>query len=199
MLIEPSINSTRVSLRVKAADEVERLLVDRFAAFLQQRAEAFAVLRRAPLPGYDVSFLITAAHVEALGKARLVDFVVGFMEGARQFGRTGARGGWGRGWGASDPAGERAREEMMVTSSSTMRGTICEGRARPAAPQTASPTAPPPLRAPLTSRAMHPTRLAVAPPDTPRCGTTHPPTHPPTDPRPHSARAPQTLTAKFLR
>jgi hypothetical protein len=82
VLIEPSINSVRVSLRIKQADDLERLLVHKFAAFLQQRAEAFVVLRRRPVPGWDMSFLVTHAHTEALVKARLVDFIVGFMEGA---------------------------------------------------------------------------------------------------------------------
>lgn len=81
-LIEPSINSTRVSIKIKAVDELERALVRRFSAFLQQRAEAFIILRRVPIDGYDLSFLITHAHTELLDKTRLVDFVIGFMEGA---------------------------------------------------------------------------------------------------------------------
>ncbi len=61
-------------------DDVERILVRRFAAFLQQRAEAFLILRRAPMPGYDLSVLITHAHTETLIKDRLVDFLIGFLE-----------------------------------------------------------------------------------------------------------------------
>lgn len=80
VLIEPSINAVRVSLRIKQADELERLLVRQFAAFLQQRAEAFGVLRRRPVPGWDLSFLITHAHTEAVPTERLVDFVLRFME-----------------------------------------------------------------------------------------------------------------------
>ena len=44
------------------------------------RAEAFVILRRVPLPGYDISFLITNFHTEALQKNKLVDFIVEFME-----------------------------------------------------------------------------------------------------------------------
>lgn len=80
VFIEPSINSTRISLRIKQSDDTERLLVHKFTAFLQQRAEAFVLLRRRPVPGYDLSFLITAAHLEAMDRERIVDFVVGFME-----------------------------------------------------------------------------------------------------------------------
>ena len=80
VLIEPSINSVRLSLRIKQADEMERILVRSFAAFLMKRAEQFLVLRRKALDGYDLSFLITHAHAEALVKAKLVDFIIGFME-----------------------------------------------------------------------------------------------------------------------
>ena len=46
VLIEPSVNSVRVSLRIKQADEIEHILVHKFTRFLTQRAEAFFVLRR---------------------------------------------------------------------------------------------------------------------------------------------------------
>lgn len=84
VLIEPSINSVRVSLRIKQVDELERLLVHKFTAFLQQRAESFIVLRRRPVAGWDLSFLITHAHLEAMVKDRVVDFILKFMEGAWQ-------------------------------------------------------------------------------------------------------------------
>lgn len=46
MLIEPSINSIRVSIKIKQADEIENILVHKFTRFLTQRAEAFFILRR---------------------------------------------------------------------------------------------------------------------------------------------------------
>ena len=49
VLIEPSVNSTRVSIRIKQADEIENILVHKFTRFLTQRAEAFFVLRRKPI------------------------------------------------------------------------------------------------------------------------------------------------------
>lgn len=50
VLIEPSINSVRISIKIKQADEIESILVHKFARFLTQRAEAFFILRRKPIP-----------------------------------------------------------------------------------------------------------------------------------------------------
>merc|ERR1711939_243575 len=80
VLIEPSINSVRVSLRIKQADEIEQILCHKFTRFLEQRAEAFVVLRRVPIKGYDISFLITNKNVEEMMKHKLVDFIIQFME-----------------------------------------------------------------------------------------------------------------------
>lgn len=49
VLIEPSINSVRISIKIKQADEIENILVHKFTRFLTQRAEAFFVLRRKPV------------------------------------------------------------------------------------------------------------------------------------------------------
>lgn len=80
VLIEPSINSCRISIRIKQSDDIERILVKRFTAFLQQRADQFIVLRRKPVEGYDLSFLITHTHLESMIKQKLIDFVITFME-----------------------------------------------------------------------------------------------------------------------
>ncbi|MES1913311.1 MAG: Actin-related protein 2/3 complex subunit 4 [Cercozoa sp. M6MM] len=79
-LIEPSVNSVRISIRIKQANEMETILADRFSRFLMQRAEDFVVLRRVAVPGYDISFLITNFQTEDLWKHKLVDFVIQFME-----------------------------------------------------------------------------------------------------------------------
>jgi len=97
VLVEPSVNSIRVSIKIKQADEIERILCHKFTRFLMQRAEGFIVLRRkpikvpAPLPpvhhpihylinccrqGYDISFLITNAHTESMLKHKIVDFII---------------------------------------------------------------------------------------------------------------------------
>jgi actin related protein 2/3 complex subunit 4 len=78
--IEPSINSMRVSIKIKQADILEEVLVAKFMRFLMQRAERFVVLRRKPIEDYDISFLITNIHTETMFKHKVVDFVIQFME-----------------------------------------------------------------------------------------------------------------------
>ena len=80
VLIEGSINSVRVSISVKQADEIEKILCHKFMRFMMLRAENFFVLRRKPIEGYDISFLITNFHTEQMYKKKLVDFVIQFME-----------------------------------------------------------------------------------------------------------------------
>ena len=41
-----------------------KLLCRKFAGFFTQRAEHFVILRRKPVEGYDISFLITNTHLE---------------------------------------------------------------------------------------------------------------------------------------
>lgn len=80
VLIETSINSVRISIAIKQADELEQILCSKFSRFMMMRAENFFVLRRKPIEGYDISFLITNFHTEKMYKHKLVDFVIHFME-----------------------------------------------------------------------------------------------------------------------
>ena len=80
VLIEGSINSVRVSIAVKQADEIEKILCHKFMRFMMLRAENFFILRRKPIKGYDISFLISNTHIEQMYKKKLVDFVIQFME-----------------------------------------------------------------------------------------------------------------------
>ncbi|KAL4214274.1 Arp complex subunit [Rhizopus microsporus] len=80
VLVEPSVNSVRVSIKIKQADDLERILCHKFSRFLMMRAEHFVILRRKPIDGYDISFLITNNHTEQMYKHKLVDFIVHFME-----------------------------------------------------------------------------------------------------------------------
>ncbi|KAL1121963.1 hypothetical protein AAG570_003371 [Ranatra chinensis] len=80
VLIEGSVNSVRVSIAVKQADDIERILCKKFMRFMMMRAENFVVLRRKAIEGYDISFLITNFHTEQMYKHKLVDFVLHFME-----------------------------------------------------------------------------------------------------------------------
>jgi len=80
VLIEGSINALRVSIAVKQADEIEKILCHKFMKFMMMRAENFIILRRKAVEGYDISFLITNFHTEQMYKHKLVDFVIHFME-----------------------------------------------------------------------------------------------------------------------
>ena len=95
VLIESSINSIRLSIKIKQADEIERILCHKFTRFMMQRAESFVVLRRKPvkvclcfsvayqrlpsffvMQGYDISFLITNNHTDMMLKHKIVDFII---------------------------------------------------------------------------------------------------------------------------
>ncbi|WWC64351.1 uncharacterized protein I303_106961 [Kwoniella dejecticola CBS 10117] len=80
VLIEPSVNAIRLSISIKQADEIEKILCHKFTRFMMMRAEGFVILRRKPIPGYDISFLITNFHSESMLKHKLVDFIIQFME-----------------------------------------------------------------------------------------------------------------------
>ncbi|KFQ59467.1 Actin-related protein 2/3 complex subunit 4, partial [Pelecanus crispus] len=66
-----------MSLSSPQADEIEKILCHKFMRFMMMRAENFFILRRKPVEGYDISFLITNFHPE---QHKLVDFVIHFME-----------------------------------------------------------------------------------------------------------------------
>ena len=80
VLIEGSVNSIRVSIAIKQADEIEKILCRKFMGFMTRRAEQFFILRRKPVEGYDISFLIINSHTEQMYKHKIVDFVIHFME-----------------------------------------------------------------------------------------------------------------------
>ncbi|KAI9348986.1 ARPC p20 [Zopfochytrium polystomum] len=44
--------------------------------FIMIRAETFQILRRKPIQGFDMSFLISNFHTEQMLKHKLVDFVL---------------------------------------------------------------------------------------------------------------------------
>lgn len=81
VLIEPSVNSMRMSIKIKQSDEIEKILVHKFTNFLEQRSEAFQILRRKPISDeYSISFLITNTHTETMKSKELVKFIIDFME-----------------------------------------------------------------------------------------------------------------------
>lgn len=50
VLIESSVNSIRLSIAIKQADEIERILCKKFTRFMTMRAEGFVILRRKAIP-----------------------------------------------------------------------------------------------------------------------------------------------------
>lgn len=50
VLVETSINSVRISIKIKQVDDIEKILCQKFSRFLMQRAEHFFILRRKPIP-----------------------------------------------------------------------------------------------------------------------------------------------------
>lgn len=105
VLIESSVNSVRISIAIKQADDIEQILVHKFTRFLMMRADNFVILRRKPVScidshgkpiidgkgsthetngeattGYDVSFLITNFHTESMYRYKIIDFIIHFME-----------------------------------------------------------------------------------------------------------------------
>jgi actin related protein 2/3 complex subunit 4 len=56
VLIEPSINSIRLSIAIKQADEIERILCKKFTRFMTMRAEGFVILRRKAIEASRVRF-----------------------------------------------------------------------------------------------------------------------------------------------
>jgi actin related protein 2/3 complex subunit 4 len=45
-------------VKVKQLDNADVLLARMFMRFLAQRADQFRILRRKPIPGYDISFVV---------------------------------------------------------------------------------------------------------------------------------------------
>lgn len=108
VLIEASINSVRISIAIKQADDIEKILAHKFTRFMMMRADNFVILRRKPVKeshgqtinggkndqwkgnhvnnhqyveqGYDISFLITNFHTETMYRYKIIDFIIQFME-----------------------------------------------------------------------------------------------------------------------
>lgn len=78
--IEPSINSTRVNLSFKQNDPLDSLIVDRFCKFMAQRAEQAKIVRKVPVPGYDLSFLVMNSHLEVYDKNLIIEFILSLVE-----------------------------------------------------------------------------------------------------------------------
>jgi actin related protein 2/3 complex, subunit 4 len=77
-LIEPAINSCRVSFRFKGGDALDDSLAATFYRFVCMKAEELPLLRRTAVEGYHVSFLVTWAMLETHGMAKVITFLINF-------------------------------------------------------------------------------------------------------------------------
>ena len=56
---------------IKQADNLEEILTHKFMGFLEQRAEQFKILRRKPVEGFNLSFLVTDEHLIEFSKDKV--------------------------------------------------------------------------------------------------------------------------------
>ena len=68
------------ALQLKPVDALEGLLRRKQLQFYHRRAEALRILRRKPIEGYDISFLLTAQHQQQLDKQQLIAFICKLVE-----------------------------------------------------------------------------------------------------------------------
>ena len=67
-------------LQLKPVDKLEALLRKKQLQFYHRRAEALRLLRRKPVEGYDISFLLTAKHQQQLEKQAVIAFLCNMVE-----------------------------------------------------------------------------------------------------------------------
>ena len=77
---QTSVNSARVSFKLRAQDALEALLQKQSLRFLMLRADDMQIIRRVPLPGYDVTFLVTDRHLRRFFADKLIGFIVKVMQ-----------------------------------------------------------------------------------------------------------------------
>jgi len=81
-LIESSVNSVRVSIKIKKAMEIELLLTKMLERFMALRADRFEIFRKKPAhEDYDFSFLISSTHLLTYRKEELINFILEFVAG----------------------------------------------------------------------------------------------------------------------
>jgi hypothetical protein len=61
VLIETSVNSVRINIKIKQADDLETILCHKFSRFMMMRADNFVILRRKPI---DVSTLGNLCNIQ---------------------------------------------------------------------------------------------------------------------------------------
>ncbi|MEQ2211059.1 Actin- protein 2/3 complex subunit 4 [Xenoophorus captivus] len=80
VLIEGSINSVRVSIAVKQADEIEKILCHKFMRFMMMRAENFFILRRKPVEWKCNSIFLLCATSFSVFNCKFVTMLLPLLE-----------------------------------------------------------------------------------------------------------------------
>ena len=78
-MVESSLNSTRISILLKQMDFMDQVLCQKLMCSLMRRADEFSIIRRVPIDGYSITFLVTTTHLELYEKDFIIDFIVHFM------------------------------------------------------------------------------------------------------------------------
>lgn len=78
--IEPSINSTKINIVIKKNADLEDLLMGILSNFIMFRADKLNIFRKKAKDGFDISLLITNAHLETYKKETIIDFIVSFIQ-----------------------------------------------------------------------------------------------------------------------
>ena len=80
--IETSINSVRISIKIRKPQEIEVLIVAMLERFMALRADKFEILRKKPAsPDFDFSFLVSADHLQRYRKEEIINFILEFIQG----------------------------------------------------------------------------------------------------------------------
>eukprot|EP00934_Nitzschia_sp_Nitz4_P004377 Nitzschia sp. Nitz4//scaffold330_size19141//17999//18577//NITZ4_008749-RA/size19141-processed-gene-0.15-mRNA-1//1//CDS//3329548169//4367//frame0 len=86
-LLETSSNSIRLSFCFKqqhssetTSTALDKTILSRYMHFFQQRADSFHILRRKPVGGYSISFLILHKHMERFGSDQILQTISQFLQ-----------------------------------------------------------------------------------------------------------------------
>ena len=82
-LIESTSNSVRISFLFKQQvcankDPLEASILFQWMRFLQQQADDYKIVRRKPIKGYSITFLVTNLHVEQYSIGDINDMIISF-------------------------------------------------------------------------------------------------------------------------
>ena len=78
--IERTNNSTRISFLIKQSDTMDETLCLKFMRSLMRRAEDYYIVRRIPVKGFSITFLVTNIHLAKFKRRHILDFIIYFMQ-----------------------------------------------------------------------------------------------------------------------